>query len=265
MSGRLSFFRDGTVHLSSGDAVAAHATPSWKVVVSLDAPMELTVGDRRSLAQVLVVPPHAAQAIRARGVTVAYLAEPGSALAPFPCADSRASTGQSGLWQPGSKQRSALLHVSRELLLGRPADDPARTAEVFGLLALSRTKPDARVVAALCAAAQNPDLDLSALALAQRVSPVRLRHLVQLHAGITLRTHKLWHRTLHAVELLLQGSSIAASAAGAGFADHAHFTRSFVRFVGRTPSSIAGETRVLSSYAARADRSAARRTEPRVR
>jgi AraC-like DNA-binding protein len=100
--------------------------------------------------------------------------------------------------------------------------------------------------------ASAPDVDLGPVLTRYRISTTRLRHLVSEQTGTPLRVHRLWHRTMVAVEAILGGASIGAAAAAAGFADHAHFTRAFARFVGRTPSSIHGRTTVLDSYVERA-------------
>ena len=48
--------------------------------------------------------------------------------------------------------------------------------------------------------------------------------------------------------LAAQTATLVGPARGAGFSDHAHFTRSFVRLLGRTPSSMHGELALLGRY-----------------
>jgi AraC-like DNA-binding protein len=124
--------------------------------------------------------------------------------------------------------------------------------EVFAQLALPAAAPlDTRVAATLEAVAREPALALPALAKRVCLSPERLRHLVVEQTGSSLRSLRLFQRTLLAVEQLLRGHGPAQAAAFAGFADHAHFTRSFVRTFGRTPSSVPTLARLWSPWAER--------------
>jgi methylphosphotriester-DNA--protein-cysteine methyltransferase len=99
-----------------------------------------------------------------------------------------------------------------------------------------------------------PNRSLQELADAVRLSPERLRHLVAQETGMTLSEHRLLHRTTLAIEHRLAGASIPAAADAAGFADHAHLTRTFARVFGRTPSSMPARSVMWSTWAERAKR-----------
>ncbi len=50
------------------------------------------------------------------------------------------------------------------------------------------------------------------------------------------RRYRAWHRLRAAIREVVGGSSLTAAAHAAGFADQAHFTRSFRRTFGAPPS-----------------------------
>jgi AraC-like DNA-binding protein len=107
---------------------------------------------------------------------------------------------------------------------------------------------DARVNTALAAISRDVDLDLRLLAAALRVSPDRLTHVVSEQTGMPLRRHALWHRVLRVLDAGARPAALAAAAADAGFADHAHMTRSFRRFLGRAPSEFRAPPRVIEPW-----------------
>lgn len=68
------------------------------------------------------------------------------------------------------------------------------------------------------------------------ISPRRLRQLSAQHSSGPLRSLRRWYR-LREAGLRLPFQPAAVVAAGAGFADQAHLTRTMVALCGRTPSS----------------------------
>jgi AraC family transcriptional regulator len=81
-------------------------------------------------------------------------------------------------------------------------------------------------------------LRLADVARASGLSPRRLVRLLRTSCRCTLADYVRRRRVEYARRLLLQTkSSIAQIAAAAGFADHAHLTRSFRRYLGTVPSA----------------------------
>ena len=69
------------------------------------------------------------------------------------------------------------------------------------------------------------------------LSESRLRHLFAEQIGIPLTAYILWVRIKAALgEMLKPGMSLSDAAHYAGFSDHAHFTRTFKRMFGVSPS-----------------------------
>ncbi|MBI4749316.1 MAG: helix-turn-helix transcriptional regulator [Acidobacteria bacterium] len=91
--------------------------------------------------------------------------------------------------------------------------------------------------------------------LAQKVhlSPSRLGHLFRAQTGLPLRCYRLWLRLRRALDALNQTGSLTTAAHSAAFADSAHFSRTFRRMFGITPSELAVErqTQPSRSYAPR--------------
>lgn len=85
---------------------------------------------------------------------------------------------------------------------------------------------------------------LSEVAAIAFLSPSRFAHLFRAHMGIPIRRYLLWLRLRGAVEGMARGASLTEAAHAAGFADSAHFSRTFRRMLGFTPSAL----RQLSTF-----------------
>lgn len=70
------------------------------------------------------------------------------------------------------------------------------------------------------------------------LSPGRARHLFVEQTGIPFRRWFLWRRLTRAVERYADGASLTDAALGAGFADSAHFSRTFRAMFGVTAASL---------------------------
>lgn len=69
-------------------------------------------------------------------------------------------------------------------------------------------------------------------------SPSRLRHLFAEQVGLPFKSYVLWRRLMKAVDALGCGSSITIAAHDAGFADGAHFSRTFRRTFGLSANAL---------------------------
>lgn len=70
------------------------------------------------------------------------------------------------------------------------------------------------------------------------LSPGRLSHLFVQETGLPFRTYLLWLRLRSAVAAIASGASLTEAAHAAGFADSAHFSRTFRRMFGVAPTSL---------------------------
>jgi AraC-like DNA-binding protein len=93
---------------------------------------------------------------------------------------------------------------------------------------------DARIVKTLEWASANLDGSLGIADAAQHVglSPDRMSHLFVEQTGLPFRTFVLWLRIQKAVDAYAHGASLTTAAYDAGFADSAHFSRTFRRMFG---------------------------------
>jgi len=101
-------------------------------------------------------------------------------------------------------------------------------------------KADKRVTDSLLYVKTSLEADLSLEALSSRVgiSSSRFAHLFKEHVGIPLRKYILWCRLQAAVESVMKGKSLTQAAYDGGFADSAHFTRTFQSMFGVSPSTV---------------------------
>ena len=79
---------------------------------------------------------------------------------------------------------------------------------------------------------------LAGLADEACLSEGRLVHLFKEQLGIPIRKYLLWQRLLRAIGQITKGNSLTQAAHEAGFADSAHFSRTFTRMFGLSPSLI---------------------------
>lgn len=94
--------------------------------------------------------------------------------------------------------------------------------------------PDPRVQTIIAYVASGLDRPIALASAAKSVglSPGRVRHLFVEHTGLPFRTYLLWLRLTKAVGVFAGGGSLTEAAHEAGFADSAHFSRTFRRMFG---------------------------------
>jgi AraC family transcriptional regulator len=82
---------------------------------------------------------------------------------------------------------------------------------------------------------------LADIAQSVHLSPERFRHLFIEQTGIRFRPYVLWLRLGEALSSYASGASLTDAAHAGGFADSAHFSRTFRRMFGAAPVSITPE------------------------
>jgi AraC-like DNA-binding protein len=130
--------------------------------------------------------------------------------------------------------------------LGKPASITAARVEPWVTQTLLRERRpqsiDHRVKRVLRALpdklAEAEVVSLTAVAASVRLSPSRFLHLFTTSVGVPLRPYVLWLRLQCGARELARGTSVADAAYAAGFSDAAHFTRTFRRMIGATPSQV---------------------------
>jgi AraC-like DNA-binding protein len=83
-------------------------------------------------------------------------------------------------------------------------------------------------------------LDAASLSAVAGLSVGRLGHAFRSQVGLPVRPYVKWRRLERAAHALGEGRSMAAAAHEAGFADGAHFSRTFRAMTGLSPSTLVG-------------------------
>lgn len=103
--------------------------------------------------------------------------------------------------------------------------------------------PDARITRAVELMRERLDrpISLGAMAAEVNLSPDRFRHLFMKETGVGFRAYLLWLRLECALTTYVAGSSLTDAAYAGGFADSAHFSRTFRKMFGIAPASVRPE------------------------
>lgn len=199
-----------------------HRHHAGQIVLSLGSPFLLMqAGSTQRLDQAFV-PPDTIHALDSQGAPLAVLLFEPSAV-------------------PGiGPKASLLLRAAADSL---DADCPLRVLK--GLLGANEPPPraipprDVRI-ARLMALTRATEGTVRLADLASRVglSSSRLTHLFTRCEGIPFKRWLLWDRLLRTVDRLAAGDDLTTAAHAAGFADSAHFSRSFRAHFGIAASSV---------------------------
>lgn len=126
-------------------------------------------------------------------------------------------------------------------LLSSSAPSAQHIRQMVRLVLKLATPPpaDPRLQSVL-AALKEPIADRQALAQRVHLSPTRFSHWFVEQTGLPLRRYRKWSRLLIALQHVASGANLTAAAHAAGFADAAHFSRTFRELFGLDPSSALG-------------------------
>lgn len=99
---------------------------------------------------------------------------------------------------------------------------------------------DPRILATLQRIKASTQENLSVASLAQQVglSTSRLVNLFKEQIGVPIRRYRLWYRLFLSTQRIACGASVTDAALEAGFADAAHFTRTYRSILGFQPSAL---------------------------
>lgn len=93
--------------------------------------------------------------------------------------------------------------------------------------------------------AQGKALTLNQLAEHVFLSESRLSHIFKAEIGIPIQRYLLWYKVVQTAFNIGRGMSLTDAAEEAGFADSAHFSRTFRAMFGLTPSQILKRSRLV--------------------
>ena len=100
------------------------------------------------------------------------------------------------------------------------------------------TEKDPRIGELLRRIGSLDEPDLAEVAAAVGLSAERCRHVFRESMGLPFSRYKLWRRVLEGAQQCMDGASGTTSALASGFADSAHFSRTFRRTFGLAPSTV---------------------------
>jgi AraC-like DNA-binding protein len=226
----------------------AHAHHAVQVTLALDGDFEFESGEHRVGGEVVAVAPDAPHAFNARGLFAHVYIEP-------ECRAGRAAAKTLfAADEPLAPVAGALLAdlaVEMTAVFGRRRRDDHELAGL-GQLVIQRlaggvnaAEPDPRVRTILAWVQSQLDNPVSLAAAADLVglSKTRIRHLFVEQTGLPFRTYLLWLRLTKGLEGYARGASLTDAAHDAGFADSAHFSRTFRRMFGTTAAALEVEHR----------------------
>ena len=113
--------------------------------------------------------------------------------------------------------------------VGKPEQPNARVAKILHLIRSSQGK----------------DLNLAYMARQVFVSESRLSHLFKQEISIPLQRYLLWYKVAQAGFNIGRGMPLTEAAEEAGFADSAHYSRTFRSMFGITPSQVLKRSRFV--------------------
>ena len=213
-----------------------HAHHAIQITLALDGEFELHLADRAIHGPSVVVAADVPHAFEPKGLIALLFVEPESSAGR---ALTRALLAQQPVVPLPSAHEPALrAAITRAIGGGDASDDVLRELgqDLIRNLARHAATPaaDPRVDASIEWAAARLDRRISMSDVADEIglSVDRMSHLFVEQTGLPFRTYLLWLRMTKAVEAYAQGQSLTTAAHDAGFADSAHFSRTFRRMFG---------------------------------
>ena len=220
-----------------------HSHHAVQVTLALDGDFEFESGKHRVEGDVVAVAPDAPHAFNARGLFAHVYIEP----------ECRAGRAAANALFEGDEPLARVAGIELDDLaldmataFSRSRRDDRELADLGRRVierlsgGASATEPDARVskIVAWAQAKIDHPIGLADAAKLVGLSKQRLRHLFVEQTGLPFRTYLLWLRLMKGLEEFAGGASLTDAAHDAGFADSAHFSRTFRRMFGTTAAAL---------------------------
>jgi AraC family transcriptional regulator len=230
-----------------------HAHHAIQITLALAGDFELRADGERLTGPAVAVAADASHIFKASGLAAFLFVEPESSAGQALAASSFDGKALQPLSGPGLRPLLDRLAAG----FRANADDAALIGlgrEILAALAGSNeaAATDSRVQAMMAYAGDNLEhpVSLASAASAVCLSPSRARHLFVEQTGLPFRTFVLWLRIKRAVEIFAAGASLTEAAHEAGFADSAHFSRTFRRNFGLPAAALRVNSRFVRAAVA---------------
>jgi AraC family transcriptional regulator len=228
---------------SARHSTDAHAHHALQLTISVGGDFAFQVGSETIDGPAVLIAPDVPHVYSSQGRNLILLIEPesrqGAALLrglagrPYLRPDVDAlgdlSAALTCTWEEPRPDDATLIRMGRAVV--------ARLADTG--VAARVAVPDVRILRVLERLGSDPDLRMTASEAAgiACLSDSRFSHLFVERVGLPFRTYVLWRRLAIAVDRMAAGTSLTSAAHEAGFADSAHFSRTFLRMFG-IPASV---------------------------
>jgi AraC family transcriptional regulator len=248
-TGRILFWRGGSLWIGlAGEATGLHAHHA--VQIALPFPrgrvrLQDSAGTWTSYSAAIVAA-HEPHAFEARGQLVAQVfvdpeSRPGRSLqrryrkdgiVALQSATIARNIADLAAFYKARASDTALIEGARAII-----------SSLSGAIAEPVTPTDERIerAAQLVREQIEDSLPLGRIASAVHLSPDRFRHLFVAETGVTFRAYVLWLRLERSLTTYISGRSLTDAAVTGGFADSAHFSRTFRKMFGIAPASVRPE------------------------
>ncbi|MBF9232442.1 helix-turn-helix domain-containing protein [Microvirga alba] len=225
-----------------GPTSGLHAHHAIQLTLSAGGRFAIRTKDGRTEGPAVFVAPDVPHEFEPEGKIALVFVEPesraGAALmqqmngAPVTCPDiarlEDALAGLMGIWTNPQPDNGAIEAIGRKILENAVGE------------ALPPSPLDPRIARMLVwlVPRLRDRVELAEAAAIACLSESRFSHLFSAEIGLPFRTYVLWRRLMLAVEWTAAGSSLTTAAHEAGFADSAHFSRTFRRMFGLPAASL---------------------------
>ena len=238
-TGRIVFWRGGSIwigHAREETGFHAHHAIQVTLALSGDAVRFQSPGDDWAAYTAAIIAAHHSHAFEARGELVALIfTEPESREGRM--LRERYRTGVASLsFDALADQAAALATAYEQVATDEELAAHARAviARLTSIQALPPKLLDKRIERAIEVLRERlgETVTMSEIADAVHLSPERFRHLFLEETGIRFRPYVLWLRLELAIASYAAGNNLTEASYAGGFADSAHFSRTFKRMFG---------------------------------
>jgi AraC-like DNA-binding protein len=215
----------GVFRGNAGDN-ALHAHYAHQVAIALEGEVEVTLAASRLRGAGIVIPANIRHQLAPQKVLLIYL-------------DPTSASGRALFAEAGPLPKALPAPYCKKLLTAAQSQAFLQQALTGSFSTTAPSTVDERLVAIVAkleaSLGSGIDVNRDALAAMVNLSPSRFSHWFVAQAGMPLRGYRKWLRLLLALNNVAHTGHLTEAAHAAGFADSAHFSRTFRQMFGISP------------------------------